>query len=173
MANKKRPINVLGVKLKQGREARGLSEQDAATRLVDYGITVKDISDYEKGFDLPDESKLSGMCEVYRINYNELLAILQEAKANDLNKNRTHPYKFVGRTFWEDFGDFIIKLIKISILVGIIFTIIKTGAIQKFMDYGKDENKTDENYIVDDEYLRMLNSKNGKKAVKFNEVYDK
>lgn len=171
MAKKKRPINVLGVKLKQGREARGLSVEDAAVKLVDYGITVKDIDDYEKGFDLPNESRLSGMCEIYRINFNELLAVMKEAEANDLNKNRTHPYKFVGRGFWEDFGDLIIKLVKIAIVVGIVFVIIKTGAIDKLREI-KSENTQDENYIVDDEYLRMLNSKNGRKAVKFNEVYD-
>lgn len=170
MAKKRRPINVLGVKLKQGREARGLTEEAAAVKLVDYGITVKDISDYEKGFDLPDESRLSGMCELYKINYNELLAVMQEARANDLNKNKTHPYKFVGRTFWDDFGDFIIKIIKIAIVVGIVYVVVKTGLIDKLTD--TDDNKNEqENYIVDDEYLRMLNSKNGRKAVKFNEVY--
>ena len=161
---KKRPINVLGVKLKQGRERGGMSEEDAAVKLVDNGITVKDIKDYEGGFDLPSEERLSAMCQLYNISFIEMKAILDEALYNDKNKKKVYRNKFVGRTFWDDFGDVIVKIVKIIIAMAILFIIIRSGVIDKIKELAEPVDNTSENYVVDDEYLRMLNSKNGQKT---------
>lgn len=74
-----------------------------------------------------------------------------------------HRKKYVGMTLWDIFGDFIINLIKIGIIIAIIYFIYKSNLLSKFRKLNDSNNTQEENYVVDDEYLRMLNSKNGRK----------
>lgn len=171
MAKKKNPINVLGVKLKMAREARNLSQEEVAIKLAELGITVRDIEDFEKGFDIPSEKALTGLSELYRINLNELLNLKRDIEIARAGTNNYQRKKFVGKTFWDVFGDFIMTLVKIAILGAILFYLIKSGVFGKLKDLvTSDNNETEENYIVDDEYLRMLNSNRGANKDYLNET---
>ena len=174
MAKKKIPINLLGVRLKQSREARGLTIESVAIKLADSGISTKMIEDWEKGFDMPDDEKIYALAEVYRVNPNDFLNVKKDLEFAKKGKNSYHVKKFVGKTLWEIFGDFIIKLIKIAILVGIVYYLIKSGTLEKIRDLFAEEDNTVENYVVDDEYLRMLNDKQGtgKDYIKENNDYE-
>lgn len=161
MAKKKNPINVLGVKLKNGRENRGLSQEEIAIKLADFGVTVRDVDDWENGYDMPKETLLYELAHIYRLNAAELVQIKKDLEFAGVQKNQAHRRKFVGRTFWEVFGDLIVKLLQIGIIAGIIFVAVKTDIFHKIMSLDSGANETEENFIVDDEYLRMLNSKHG------------
>ena len=163
--NKKRlPINVLGVKLKEGREKLGLSQEEVVIQLAEYGFTVKDLNEWENGYDLPKEKFVMALANLYNIDSNELIRIIKDIEFVGEQKNRTHKKKFLGRTFWDVFGEFIIKLFFLTILILIIYLLIKFNVFRKIKKEFEFTNNTDtENYIVDDEYLRMLNSKNGQK----------
>ena len=163
MSKRKQPINLLGVKLKQGREGKGLTQEETAIKLADYGITVKYIDEWGKGFDIPEEKFLNVLADLYEININDLNQIINDINyASKQTNNFMHRKKYVGRTLWDIFGDFIVTLIKIGLLVLIIYLMVKFNVLGKAKKAFEPENTIDEeNYIVDDEYLRMLNSKNG------------
>ena len=55
MSKKKIAINILGIKLKEGREKAGLSAEEIAIKLADNGVTVRDINDWENGYEIPKE----------------------------------------------------------------------------------------------------------------------
>ena len=166
---KKMPINLLGVKLKQGRESIGLSQEDVVIRLAEMGFTVKDLDEWENGYDLPKEKFIIALANLYKINPNELLRITKDLEFVGKQKNRIHRKKFLGRTFWDVFGDLIIRLFFIAIFALLLYTLIKFNVFGKLKKEFESTNTTDtENYIVDDEYLRMLNSKNGQR-IKMNE----
>ena len=171
MSKKKMSINLLGVKLKLGREAKGISQEEVAIKLAEFGVTVRDIDEWENGYAIPDETKITELANLYNINANELIQIKNDTENSKAHNDAFHRQKFVGRTFWEVFGDLIIKLIKIAILATIIFVIIKTDAINKFIQLWKGDETQDEEYYVDDEYLRMLNSnrRSGKDYLKENQ----
>lgn len=160
MAKKKIPINVLGVKLKNGRESKGLSQEEVAIKLAEFGITVRDIEEWETGYDIPDDKRIRELSNLYSINANELIQLKLDIEAAGIAVNRVYRKKFVGKTFWDIFGDLIVKIIKIVIVALIIFAVIKSGILTKLKNL-ENENKQEENYIVEDEYLRMLNSKRG------------
>lgn len=166
---KKMPINLLGVKLKQGRESIGLSQEDVVIRLAEMGFTVKDLDEWENGYDLPKEKFIIALANLYKIDPNELLRITKDLEFVGKQKNRIHRKKFLGRTFWDVFGDLIIRLFFIAIFALLLYTLIKFNVFGKLKKEFESTNTTDtENYIVDDEYLRMLNSKNGQR-IKMNE----
>ena len=160
MSKKKLPINVLGVKLKNGRESNGLSQEEVAIKLAEFGITVRDIEEWETGYDIPNDKEIRELSNIYKINANELIKLKLDMETAGIAANRVYRKKFVGKTFWDIFGNFIVKIIKIAIVAFIIFAVIKSGVLIKVKKLGN-ENKQEENYIVDDEYLRMLNSKRG------------
>ena len=114
MSKRKQPINLLGVKLKQGREAKGLTQEEAAIKLADYGITVKYIDNWEKGFDIPEEKFLIALADLYEININDLMQIIRNIDfAAKQTNNIMHRKKYVGQTLWDVLEDLIFGLIKI------------------------------------------------------------
>ena len=146
--------------LKEKREKAGLTETELARKLVDYQVNEEMIKKWENGEEMPELTTMYGLSEELKININELLQIRSEVKKITVKR----PYseqQYLGRTLWDVFGDFIINMIKIAILAGIIFLIIKSGIFAKLSKLGNSNNTQEENYVVDDEYLRMLNSKNG------------
>lgn len=161
---KKMPINLLGVKLEQGRESIGLSQEDVVIKLAELGFTVKDLNEWEEGYDVPKEKFIIALANLYKIDSTELMRIAKDLEFVGKQKNRVHRKKFLGRTFWDVFGDFIIRLFFISILALILYMLIKFNVFGKLKKKFESTNTPDtENYIVEDEYLRMLNSKNGQR----------
>lgn len=175
MAKKKKlPINLLGVRLKQAREARGLTIETAAIKLADSAISTKMLEDWEKGFDMPSEDVLYILADLYKVNPNDFINVKNDLEFAYKGKNRFHVKKFVGKTFWDIFGDVIIKIAKVVIFGVILFYLIKSGALEKLRDaIFEDENTVEQNY-VDDEYLRMLNDRqgSGKDYLKENEKHE-
>ena len=62
----------------------------------------------------------------------------------------------------EVFGDFIAKLIKITLVVGIIYFVVKNFDFRKLKNLTDYDTNTHYN-IVEDEYITELNSKKVKK----------
>ncbi|MBR3696815.1 MAG: helix-turn-helix transcriptional regulator [Clostridia bacterium] len=161
MSKKKIAINILGIKLKEGREKAGLSAEEIAIKLADNGVTVRDINDWENGYEIPKEEILYELAKIYKIDVNLLIQIKKDLDFVGIQKNKIHRKKFVGKTFFDIFGDFIVKIIKLIILGLIIYAVIKSRIIVKFMKLWDEEEIQEENYIVEDDYLKMLNSKRG------------
>ena len=160
MANKKLAVNLLGVKLKQAREARGLTIETAAIRLADKGISTKMIEAWELGFDIPNDDKLNAMAEVYKVNANDFILIKNDVEyASKANNNHLYR-KYVGKTFWDIFGGFIMAMVKLAIAVLIVFYIIKSGTIDKIKNYFDDDDKTSEDYVITDEDRENLHNQN-------------
>ena len=161
---KKIPINILGAKLKGEREKQGLSQEEIANRLAERKVTAKTIDNWEKGFGLPDENNLNKLIDLYNLDINEIIKMKETLDYGRQQEKYIHRKKFVGRTLWDIFGNFIIKLVKIGILIGLVYLLIRFDLWNKIKEVGEEKrNIQQENYIVDDEYLRMLNSKNGQK----------
>lgn len=154
-------LKEMAIIIKEKREKAGLSETELARKLADYQVNEEMIKKWENGAEMPELTTMYGLAEELKININELLQIRSEVKKITVKR----PYsenQYLGRTLWDIFGDFIINLIKIVILAGIIFLIFKSGIFAKLSKLGNSSNTQEENYVVDDEYLRMLNSKNNK-----------
>ena len=159
---RKMPINILGIKLKKGREEQGLSQEEVATRLSERKITSKTIDNWEQGYGLPDENSLEKLVDLYMLDKDEIKRTIETIEYADKQKKYIHRKKFVGRTFLEVFGDFIAKLIKITLVVGIIYFVVKNFDFRKLKNLTDYDTNTHYN-IVEDEYITELNSKKVKK----------
>lgn len=59
-------------KLRQAREAAGLTQQEAANKT---GINKKSISNYECGVSSPDMDKLRLLCKAYGVSADEIIEV--------------------------------------------------------------------------------------------------
>lgn len=152
-------LKEMAIIIKEKREKNGMTEAELARRLSDFQVTEEMIKKWENGEEMPELTIMYGLAEELKININELLQIRSEVKKITVKRPYSE-HKYLGRTLWDVFGDFIMNVIRLAILVAIVYFIIKSGIIAKLSKLGNSNNTQEENYVVDDEYLRMLNSKN-------------
>ena len=159
--NRKNPINVFGIKLKSNRETSQLTKEDVAKELSEFNITEKNIEEWEDGYAIPEDDIIYKIAELYGIDAYDLLKVKDNYEFLD-KKTVQIPLrkKYVGKTLWDTFGGFISTLIKLLIFGAIIYVIIKYDVFHKVIkeiNSNDSKNAVRENYIVEDEYLKMLN----------------
>lgn len=82
--------NILGVRIKEGRNALGLTQDELAKKLNVSGKSV--ISNYEKGYSKPDLDTLAKMAKIFGCSVDYLLGRTDEPRSPERISESATPY---------------------------------------------------------------------------------